>query len=121
MASTISALDTPVDVTLGTTTLQVNLPASATRWSVSCGADVLWYPTGTDGGSVNASAETPPLASGAIVELTAPAPRLPARQPERACSLLVGRFWVGDGNGHREGWTVSIRFLAGQVKAENRS
>jgi len=79
MASTLTALDTPTDVTLGTTTLQVTLPASATRWSVSCGSDVLWYPTGTDGGSVNANAETLPLASGAIVELNCPGASPPAR------------------------------------------
>lgn len=79
MASTITALDTPTDVSLTTTTLQVNLPEDATRWSISCGSDVLWYPTGTDGGSVNASAETLPLASGAIVEMNCPGASPPAR------------------------------------------
>ena len=79
MASTLTALDTPTDVTLGTTTLEVNLPADATKWSVSCGSDVLWYPTGTDGGSVNASAETLPLSSGAIVEMNCPGSNPPAR------------------------------------------
>lgn len=79
MASTVSALDTPTDVSLGTTTLEVNLPADATRFSVSCGSDVLWYPTGTDGGSVNANAETLPLSSGAIVEINCPGASPPAR------------------------------------------
>ena len=79
MASTITALDTPTDVSLGTTTLQVTLPANATRWSVSCGSDVLWYPTGTDGGAVNSSAETLPLSSGAVVELNCPGASPPAR------------------------------------------
>ena len=79
MASTITALDTPTDVSLATTTLQVTLPAGATRWSVPCGADVLGYPTGSDGGSVNASAETLPLASGAIVDLNCPGASPPAR------------------------------------------
>jgi len=79
MASTIANLDTPTDVTLGTTTLQVNLPSNATRWSVSCSTDVAWYPTGTDGGSANASAELLPLASGAIVEMNCPGAAPPAR------------------------------------------
>ena len=78
MASTLTALDTPTDVSLGTTTLQVNLPANATRWSISCGSDVLWYPTGSDGGAVNANAETLPLASGAVVE-NCPGASPPAR------------------------------------------
>ena len=79
MAATITALDTPTDVSLATTTLQVTLPANATRFSVSCGADVLWYPAGSDGGSVNANAETLPLGSGAIVELNCPGAAPPAR------------------------------------------
>lgn len=79
MASTITALDTPTDVTLGTTTLQVTLPAHATLWSISCSADVLWYPTGTDGGAANANAETLPLSSGGIVELNCPGASPPAR------------------------------------------
>lgn len=69
MASTITALDTPTDVSLGTTTLEVILPVDARLWSISCSADVLWYPTGTDGGAVNANAETLPLSGGSIVEL----------------------------------------------------
>lgn len=79
MAASLTALDTPTDVTLGTTTLKVTLPADATVWSISCSADVLWYPTGTDGGSVNASAETLPLASGGIVEMNCPGANPPAR------------------------------------------
>lgn len=79
MASTVSALDTPTDVSLGTTTLEVNLPADACLWSISCGSDVLWYPTGTDGGSVNANAETLPLSSGGIVEMNCPGSVPPAR------------------------------------------
>ena len=72
MASTVTALDTPTDVSLGTTTLQVNLPVDARLWSISCSADVLWYPEGTDGGSVNANAETLDLSAGAIVEMNVP-------------------------------------------------
>ena len=72
MASTITALDTPTDVTLGTTTLEVNLPTDARLWSISCSADVLWYPSGTDGGSVNANAETLDLSAGAIIEINVP-------------------------------------------------
>ncbi len=79
MASTVSALDTPTDVALTTAVLQVNLPADATRWSVSCGSDVLWFPTGTDGGTVDANAESLPLSSGAIVEMNCPGARPPAR------------------------------------------
>lgn len=79
MASTISDLDTPTDVTLGTTTLQVNLPGNACLWSISCSSDVLWYPTGTDGGAVDSNAELLPLASGAIVELNSPGASPPAR------------------------------------------
>jgi hypothetical protein len=72
MASTITALDTPTDVSLGTTTLEVNLPTDARLWSISCSADVLWYPTGTDGGAVNANAETLDLSPGAIIEINVP-------------------------------------------------
>ena len=72
MAATIAALDTPQDVSLATTTLQVTLPANCRLWSISCSADVLWYPAGTDGGAVNANAETLPLSSGAIIELNPP-------------------------------------------------
>lgn len=79
MASTIANLDTPTDVTLGTTTLQVNLPGTACLWSISCGSDVLWYPTGTDGGSVDANAETLPLSTGGIVEMNCPGSFPPAR------------------------------------------
>jgi len=79
MAATITAFDTPTDVTLGTTTLQVTLPDSATVWSISCSADVLWYPTGTDGGAVNSNAETLPLSSGGIVEMNCPGASPPAR------------------------------------------
>ena len=79
MASTITALDTPTDVSLTTATLQVNLPENATRWSISCSSDVLWYPTGTDAGSVDANAETLPLGSGAIIEMNCPGASPPAR------------------------------------------
>ena len=72
MASTITALDTPTDVSLGTTTLQVNLPVDARLWSISCSSDVLWYPEGTDGGSVNANAETFNLSGGALIEINVP-------------------------------------------------
>lgn len=72
MAATIAALDTPQDVSLATTTLQVTLPANCRLWSISCSADVLWYSAGTDGGSVNANAETLPLSSGAIIEMNPP-------------------------------------------------
>jgi len=72
MAATITALDTPTDVSLGTTTLEVNLPTDARLWSISCSSDVLWYPSGTDGGSVNANAETFDLSGGAIIEINVP-------------------------------------------------
>ena len=72
MAATITTIDTPQDVTLGTTTLEVSLPVDARLWSISCSADVLWYPAGTDGGSVNANAETLDISGGAIVELNVP-------------------------------------------------
>ena len=72
MASTIAALDTPQDVSLSTTTLQVNLPVNCRLWSISCSADVLWYSAGTDGGAVNANAETLDLSSGAIIEMNPP-------------------------------------------------
>jgi hypothetical protein len=72
MAATISALDTPQDVSLATTTLQVTLPAKCRLWSISCSSDVLWYSAGTDGGSVNANAETLSLSGGAIIEMNAP-------------------------------------------------
>lgn len=72
MAATIAAFDTPQDVSLDTTTLQVNLPVNCRLWSISCSADVLWYSAGTDGGAVNANAETLNLDGGAIIELNAP-------------------------------------------------
>ncbi len=72
MAATITALDTPTDVSLGTTTLEVSLPTDARLWSISCSADVLWYPTGADGGAVNANAETLDLSAGAIIEINVP-------------------------------------------------
>ena len=52
MASTIAALDTPQDVSLSTTTLQVNLPVNCRLWSISCSADVL-------SGTVQALMEAP--------------------------------------------------------------
>ena len=89
MADTIAALDTPQDVSLGTTTLQVTLPVNCRLWSISCSADVLWYSAGTDGGAVNANAETLDLSNGAIIEINAPGSQGRARNLARGVIFLA--------------------------------